>query len=233
MKIKNKYVLFFFVLLISINIFSEEVSEMYKSYLEINKDLSSLGFFHYDREEYCSHTLGFAYKKKIYTIDFSDNSNGNHLDAFGDFKYSINDKYMTIETWSSPSGTGRYIFVFKIKSKEPILIGTIKSIGEEFSQLGEFDGESKFVDYDNDDKEEILLYSINSGYVFLEIDNENLKIDYNKKNYEAINGKIKNQSQKKFNEKFLTGIINKKEMDKIIIINNKNDYILKKIGVIK
>lgn len=70
MKIKNKYVLFFFVLLISINIFSEEVSEMYKSYLEINKDLSSLGFFHYDREEYCSHTLGFAYKKKYILLTF-------------------------------------------------------------------------------------------------------------------------------------------------------------------
>lgn len=232
MKIKNKYVLFFFVLFISANIFSEEINEVYEPYLKINRDLDSLGFYHYDREEYCSHILGFSCRKNIYTIDFSDNKNDNHLNVFGDFKYSINEKYMTIGTWASPSGHDRYIFIFKLENQIPKLIGVISS-GAYFVEVGEIDEESKFLDYDYDGKEEILIYLIDKGYIFVEIDGENIKIDYNKKNYEAINGKIKNQSQKKFNEKFLIGTINKKEMSKIVIINNKNNYTLKKIGVIK
>lgn len=234
MQITNRVLILCIIFLVSTKIFSEGINNNYESQIEIDKELSSLGYIYYDTEDYNSHILGFNFQKKLYSVDFKDNDANGNLDVFGDFKYAVSTQNLTIGAWSSPSGHGRYVFVFVIKNKEPHLIGIISSEEEDFIEVDNLSDKKnsgiELLDYDGDGKKEILLSFFNSGYVFVELGSDKLTIDYDKKNYQAINENIKSKVKKEFNKTFLTGTINKKKLSQKLKIYDAKEYILKKLG---
>jgi len=233
-KIKNRIFFFLGVFLVSTRLFSEEVNDNYKSQLKIDKNLESLGYVYYDSEDYNSHILGFDFQNEIYSVDFKDNETNGNLDVFGVLKYALSKKNLTIGAWSSPSGHGRYVFVFTMKDSEPKLVGVITSEEEDFIEVGslsdKMNSQIEIFDYDGDGKEEILLSFLNSGYIFVEIGTDKISIDYDKKNYQAIDDRIKSKSKKEFNKEFLSGTINKKNLSQKLKIYDVKEYVLKKVG---
>lgn len=234
MQIKNRVLYLFIIFLISTRIFPDGINNNYKSQLKIDKNLQSLGYVYYDMEDYNSHILGFDFLGKRYSVDFKDNETNGNLDVFGDFKYSISPNNITIGTWTSPSGHVRNVFVFSIIDKAPKLMGVIASEEEDFIEVdnlsNKMSSQIEVLDYDGDGKEELLLSFLNSGYIFVEIDTDKLIIDYNQKNYQTIDDKIKSESKKKFNMEFLSGNINKKKLSQKLKIYDAKEYILKKLG---
>lgn len=156
------------------------------------------------------------------------------MDVFGDFKFSNWENIYIIGAWSSPSGHGRTLFVFKEIHSKPVLLGVITSGEEDFietdTSLGKDSNTFKIMDFDKDGKREILLSFLNSGYVFVELGSDKLTIDYDKKNYQAIDGNITSKAKKEFNKSFLTGTINKKKLLQKLKIYDEKEYILKKLG---
>lgn len=56
------------------------------------------------------------------------------------------------------------------------------------------------------------------GYVFVEITANGLKIDYNIKNYLSIKAQIKNKKLYKTNMEFINGKIDKKKLEKRLMM---------------
>lgn len=160
--------------------------------------------------------------------------------SFGIASYSYGKDIFSVEVYGSPSGHNTHIYVLKKSDNDIKLLGTIETSTADLTQMKtveENEGNWKLKDYDNDGKYEIMIYLGNFmlgwyeefGYVFVEITDNGLKIDYNVKNYLSIKKQIKNKKKYKINMDFINGKIDKKKLEKRLVIEESGKYKLKKI----
>lgn len=209
----------------------------YEEEIKTGKEIESMGKYKYGEED-CLGDCLFAFKHngEIYTIDSIEEGG---LISFGIASYSYGKDIFSVEVYGSPSGHNTHIYVLKKSDTGIKLLGTIETSTADLTQMKtveENEGNWKLKDYDNDGKYEIMIYLGNFmlgwyeefGYVFVEVTDNGLKIDYNVKNYLSIKKQIKNKKEYKTNMDFINGKIDKKKLEKRLIIEDSGKYKLDK-----
>ena len=204
--------------------------EVYDKEIELDGDVKSIGFYEYVNSEEAIKLTVFEYKDKFYVIDYKNRTDDN-LYSFGDFKCIEGKNTIVIGFWNNPGGDTREICIIKIIDDKLKVLGAITA-GEtgSFVEVKTPKNKSpninrwKLEDFDNDGKEEILIYLVNIGYLFIEISDNELNIDYNPKNYLKINKMITDKKEYETNQKFINCKIDKKEIEKMIKVISGAKY---------
>ncbi len=220
--------------------YPDEYKLGFNKILETGMEIENIGLYCYsieDDERWENQVLAFAYNNNVYIIDNNMDKQKEHLMSFCGYSYIYGKDIFAIGVAGAPTGNhNRFVAVIKKNGNELKIVGVI-GIGDrdmyECKSPGEDTNIWQMIDYDGDNKYEILLYSLElHGYLFVEINNDKLEIDYNPKNYLKIKNRIKNKKDYNVNMKFINKTINREKTGKVIKIINAEDndkYIFKKI----
>lgn len=165
--------------------------------------------------------VGFRINNDLYYLEKVQPEKFNELDVFGDNQYAIFRNFLIIGTWGSPTGHGRWLFLFKFGKDNIKFVDALHAAKYDFAEM-----------YDTPDKKthtnkklNILRGKNNNGNIiritifeayfspFVEVNSAGFKINLSPTLYESLFNKIKNKPQTKkaeINEYLIYGFLSKK-----------------------